>query len=92
MDSDLDDLIDAGDEEFVSVLIRVPRTRRLHTRRDFSYWNDAEFRSRFRMSKQSASIVLDQINPFIENKTSWYVFSCYTYVFKENRDVDIFLM
>lgn len=67
------DFEDISDEENFAIIARVRREKRVRWRTDhFNYWDDIDFFDRFRMSKHSAYIVLEQIRSKIENKTRWY--------------------
>lgn len=62
----------SSDEEYYNIIVRVHRERHIRPRVDhFSIWDDMEFYKRFRMSKQSAHMVLEQIRHKIQNPTNW---------------------
>lgn len=63
---------DISDEENLILVANVRREKRIQFRTNhFNYWDDIEFFDRFRMSKNSAYIVLEQIRSQIENATKW---------------------
>lgn len=69
MDSDNENM---SDEENASIALYIRRTRVIRYRPNhFERWDDCEFYNRFRMSKQTAKLILNQIAPRIENKTKW---------------------
>lgn len=69
MNSESDDLSDA---EYAAVIGDVNRNRIIRLRPNhFDIWDDVDFYRRFRLSKQTAHIVLNKIAPYIENTTNW---------------------
>lgn len=63
---------DISDEEYFNIIVGVRRERRIRLRTNhFDVWGYEDFFRRFRMSKQSARTILDQIRPEITNATSW---------------------
>lgn len=70
MNSDLD-IENESYQDYASVIGYARRTKVIRLRPNhFDIWGDAEFYNRFRMSKQTAKMVLNQIASRIENKTN----------------------
>jgi hypothetical protein len=68
---------DSDDEEMINIVEHLARPRkvpRVQMRKDhFNYWDDEEFYRRFRLSKETIVLLLDQITDAIKHPTNWYV-------------------
>jgi hypothetical protein len=56
----------------VEHLARPRKVPRVQMRKDH-YWDDEEFYRRFRLSKETIVLLLDQITDAIKHPTNWYV-------------------
>lgn len=70
MFSDQEDISDEELHENVLVFQRRPKTIRPRPNH-FNIWEDDEFYNRFRLSKNSANMLLELIGPNIQHPTNW---------------------
>ena len=63
---------DSSDEEYEQACVRRPKVIRSRPNH-FHRWDDEDSRRRFRMTKNTANIVLRQIKSRIKHSTNWYV-------------------
>jgi hypothetical protein len=66
---------DSDDEDVINFVVNLGRIRkipRFHIRKGhFHHWDDQEFYNRYRLSKESVVILLEQIDGKIRNATNW---------------------
>jgi len=68
------DLINDPELELIDIIdeINPERDYNLRERIDhFNKWNDEEFFNRFRLSKQTVTVLLAQIEANLRNRTEW---------------------